>query len=44
VHIEFASPLSPDSIAEIDEAFTVWDHLVFLERAGYPISEILMES
>lgn len=36
VNIEFSSPLPPELIPRLDEAFTVWDHLVFL--GGYRFS------
>ena len=36
VTIEFSSPLPPELIPSVDEAFTVWDHLVFL--GGYRFS------
>jgi len=36
VNLEFSSPLPPELIPDLDDAFTVWDHLVFL--GGYRFS------
>lgn len=36
VSMEFSLPLPPELIPSVDEAFTVWDHLVFL--GGYRFS------
>ena len=36
VNLEFSVPLPPELIPDLDEAFTVWDHLVFL--GGYRFS------
>jgi hypothetical protein len=36
VNLEFSSPLPPELMPGLDEAFTVWDHLVFL--GGYRFS------
>jgi hypothetical protein len=36
VGVEFTEPLPPELLPEIDDAFTVWDHLVFL--GGYRFS------